>query len=127
MIHQKTFLGLIQNMVMMIVATCSLVTWFIYPSCSTLSSWLLIQGVSTLASAFLLLTILCPTIAHIQRHGSLDTLLLTNLVISFIVLMVIAGFIMGWTFLGSFLFISAWSGNIKECKVDDGRQVKVVL
>ena len=127
MIHQKTFLGLIQNMVMMMVATCSLVTWFIYPSCSALSSWLFIQGFSTLASAFLLLIILFPTISHIQRHGSLDTLLLTNLVISFIVLMVIAGFIMGWTFLGSFLFISAWSGNIMECKVDDGRQVKVVL
>ena len=114
-------------MVMMMVATCSLVTWFIYPSCSALSSWMLIQGVSTLASAFLLLIILFPTIAHIQRHGSLDTVLVTNLVISFIVLMVIAGFTMGWTFLGCFLFISAWSGNIMECKVDDGRQVKVVL
>ena len=125
MFEYETLFGLLQNLAMVMAMTTSLVTWFIYPDCSALSSWLLIQGVSLTASLFLLLCILFLTMSHVQRYGSLDGMVLTNLATAFLFLLVIIGFTIGWTILGCFLYISAWSGNILACRIDEGRQVRI--
>ena len=127
MLTLKSLLISLQILVTLMVPACCLLTWFTYPSCFPLSSWLLVQGVSSLIFLFLMLLILFSTNPHMLKHGSLDTIMLTNLITAFIVLMIIIGFTVGWTIFGSFLFISAWSGNIQFCNVVKEEQLVITL
>ena len=123
MIVLTSLFGWFQNLVTLMVPICCLLTWFSFPSCSHLSFWLLVQSVSSLIFFFLLLLLLFSTIPNINKTGSLDTILVTNLVTTFIVLMIIIGLSIGWTVLGSFLFVFAWSGSILLCSEEEGRLV----